>query len=132
MVTRIARCFAVSLVAATTLGVATLHGKELPAPTKAVLDKLKLDPVILESIDEELNVPAEWRNKAGKERTLKVLGSWNLAQFRALAAPFRARYPEVEVSFARGGRYDRSIKPLIAIKSGRHQPRSRSKMGRKW
>ena len=119
MVTRIARCLAVSLVAATTLGVATLHGKELPAPTKAVLDKLKLDPVILDGIDEELNVPAEWRNKAGKEGTLKVLGSWNSAQFRALAAPFRARYPEVEVSFARGGRYDRSIKPLIAIKSGR-------------
>ncbi|MBT3792990.1 MAG: extracellular solute-binding protein [Rhodospirillales bacterium] len=93
---------------------------QLPAPTQALLEKLKLNPEILSGLDAELVVPKNWLANAKKEKPLKILGAWDPSQFRKLSAPFKLRYPDIPISYARGGRYDRGIKPLLALKSGRY------------
>ena len=98
---------------------AAVQAAELPASTKAALKKLKLDASILKGLDAELAVPDAWRKAAKTEGKLKITASWDAKQFRALSAPFTARYPEVKISYSRAGRYDRGVKTMIALKAGR-------------
>lgn len=91
----------------------------LPEATRAILKKLKLDEAILKGLDEELKSPSNWAERAEKEAPVRILGTWDANQFDELAAPFFARYPKVKVSYGRAGRYDRTIKTLIAFKDGR-------------
>jgi len=93
---------------------------DLPEATKAALKQLKLDASILQGLDEELKTPAAWREKAKSEGKLDVFGAWDPPQFRKIAASFRARFPEVTLSYVRGGRYDRGVKTLLALKQGRY------------
>ncbi|MFT5540243.1 MAG: iron(III) transport system substrate-binding protein [Alphaproteobacteria bacterium] len=92
---------------------------DLPAATKAALKQLKLDASILSGLDEELKTPADWRVKAKKEGALDIIGAWDPPQFRKIAAPFKARFPEVKISYVRGGLYDRGVKTLLALRQGR-------------
>jgi iron(III) transport system substrate-binding protein len=92
---------------------------DIPAATKVLLAKLKLEPGILKGIDAELDVPAQWHKSAAKEGGFKITGSWDPGQFRALTAPFRERYPNIKINYARGGLHDRGMKPLMALKAGR-------------
>ena len=108
-----------SLLAAAFLVIPAMAADDLPDATKKILAKLKLKPDIMAGIDKELKVPALWRSKAKAEDAVKILASWDPAQFKALSAPFRDRFPEVKISYVRGGRYDRGVKPLMALKSGR-------------
>ncbi len=92
---------------------------ELPEATRAMLKKLKFDASILKGLEKELKTPASWAKNATKEAPVRILGTWDANQFDELAAPFYARYPKVKVNYARAGRYDRTIKTLIAFKDGR-------------
>jgi iron(III) transport system substrate-binding protein len=96
-----------------------VEAAELPASTKAILAKLKVEPGILKGIDAELKVPAKWLKQAAKEGSFKITGSWDPSQFRALTAPFRERYPNIKINYSRGGLHDRGMKPLMALKAGR-------------
>lgn len=93
---------------------------ELPAATRAALKELKLGAEILAGLDAELEVPAQWREKAKAEGKLDIFGAWDPPQFRKLSAAFRERFPEVQLSYVRGGRYDRGVKTLLALKQGRY------------
>lgn len=48
---------------------------ELPASTKKMIAELKLDPKIFDGTEDEYVVPAEWREGAKKEGTLRVVGT---------------------------------------------------------
>lgn len=92
---------------------------ELPASTKKMIAELKLDPKIFDGTEDEYVVPAEWREGAKKEGTLRVVGTWERDQVAKVIAPFRERYPGIKVDFTFGNRETRSIKPLMSYKAGR-------------
>ncbi|MFM2130016.1 MAG: hypothetical protein RL477_1562 [Pseudomonadota bacterium] len=104
----------------------------LPAETLAILKSLKLGPDVLAGMDEEAKVPAEWLARARAEGTVNIIGSWDLPQFQKLAAPFRARYPDVKVSYVRGGLQDRGVKQVIAYKQGRYISDVLISLGGEW
>ena len=99
--------------------VSSAHAGELPKATKQILKKLKFEPSILKGLDGELKVPPGWVKGAKKEGTLKIIASWDPAQFRKLSAPFKERYPFVNIRYSRAGFNARVIKSLIAWKQGR-------------
>jgi iron(III) transport system substrate-binding protein len=96
------------------------HADSLPAATQEILKKLKLDPSILAGLDAELNVPKEWIANARKEGKLRVLSTLEPGEARALMAPFKERYPFLQVDFSEASREDRSVKTLVAYRAGRY------------
>jgi iron(III) transport system substrate-binding protein len=102
-------------------GLPAAHAAEpLPAETKAILQALKLGEDVVAGMDEEARVPPDWLAKAKAEGAVNIIGSWDPPQFQKLAAPFRARYPDVKVSYVRGGLHDRGVKQVLAYKQGRY------------
>ncbi|HTI88406.1 MAG TPA: hypothetical protein VL966_17530, partial [Alphaproteobacteria bacterium] len=93
---------------------------DLPAATQAALKQVKLEPSIMAGLDDELNVPKEWIDKAKAEGAAKVLGTWDPAEFQKMEPVFRARYPGVNITYARSSRYDRAITTLMAMNDGRY------------
>jgi len=97
-----------------------LPAAELPAASKKMLADLKFDPKFLDGMDEEYDVPAEWREAAKKEGPLRISGTWEPEQVDKILAPFKERYPEVKFDFDFGNRETRSVRPLVAFKQGRY------------
>jgi iron(III) transport system substrate-binding protein len=93
---------------------------DLPDATRTILSDLKLNESILAGLDRELTVPDGWVEGAKKEGAFRITGSWDPSQFRAMTAPFVARYPFVKPSYTRGSFNDRAIMPLMAFKEGRY------------
>jgi iron(III) transport system substrate-binding protein len=93
---------------------------DLPDATRTILSDLKLNESILAGLDRELTVPDGWVEGAKKEGAFRITGSWDPSQFRAMTAPFVARYPFVKPSYTRGSFNDRAIRPLMAFKEGRY------------
>ena len=52
------------------------------------------------------------------EGALTIIGSWDFSQFAKLSAPFKARFPDIKLSYVRGGLYDRGVKTMVALKHG--------------
>jgi len=93
---------------------------DLPDATRTILSDLKLNASILAGLDRELTVPDGWIAGAKKEGAFRITGSWDPSQFRAMTAPFVARYPFIKPSYTRGSFNDRAIRPLMAFKEGRY------------
>jgi iron(III) transport system substrate-binding protein len=91
----------------------------LPDATQKALSKLKLDPSVMDGVDDELHVPQAWLDAAKAEKRVVILGTWYNNQFRAMTAPFRARYPGVTLDFRRTGTAERGMKVLVALEEGR-------------
>jgi iron(III) transport system substrate-binding protein len=100
-------------------GVAATLAADLPDPTRKFLQQLKFDESTLAGLDKELEMPAAWLEGARNEGAVAILGTWDANQFEEMVLPFRARYPFVKMDYARAGRYDRTIKTLVAAKDGR-------------
>jgi iron(III) transport system substrate-binding protein len=96
------------------------HGLAAPLPksTQEMLKRLKLNPSILADIDRELEVPREWVERARKEGKLRFMSTEEPQPGKVMLAPFRERYPFIEVELIQSTRPDR-IKTLVAYKSGR-------------
>jgi iron(III) transport system substrate-binding protein len=92
---------------------------DLPKSTQEMLKKLKLDASVLKDLDQALKVPKAMLDAAKKEGQVRIGATHDPRQFRDFIRPFKERYPGVEVNYARANRYDRVIKPLIAMKSGK-------------
>ena len=102
------------------LPVQWVFAASLPKATQKVLNELKLDPSILGDIDRELQVPSDWLKGAKKEGKLSIRSSpWTPQEQKDLFAPFRERYPFIKIDFSGTNQQDRTIKTLIAYKSGR-------------
>lgn len=115
------RCFAAAVgsVAVGAMIITSVQGAELPEPTKKMLTRLKMDATILDGIDKELKVPADWIAGAKKEGKLRYLGLFSRDEWPIFIAPFKARYPYIDVEHTRTGRIGRVDKPLIAFREGR-------------
>ncbi|HTI86142.1 MAG TPA: extracellular solute-binding protein [Alphaproteobacteria bacterium] len=93
---------------------------DIPEPTRKILADLKLDEAILNGLDNELAVPKDWLDGAKREGNVRLTGSWDADEFKALSAPFLARYPQIKVSYTRGSFNARALRPLIAFQEGRY------------
>lgn len=91
----------------------------LPKATEEILRKLKLDPAILANVENELQVPKEWIDRARKEGKVRLLVTLEPSQLATLLSPFKERYPFIAVETAEASREDRAVKILFAYKSGR-------------
>lgn len=109
----------VSALALTLLMSAGAGAADLPKATQKALADLKLDASILDGLDAELNVPQAWLDDAPKEEGVVILGTWNDREFRAMTAPFRERYPSVNLRYNRAGTAARGMKVLLALNEGR-------------
>ncbi len=93
---------------------------ELPKATEALLQSLKLQPSILQGLDEELNVPAAWVEAAKKEGAVKIYTTMRPREWAKMHAILKERYPYItfehdEVNTAQR----RYIRPLTAFREGR-------------
>jgi iron(III) transport system substrate-binding protein len=96
------------------------YSAPLPKATQELLKKFKLDPSVLADIDKELEVPKDWLEKAKKEGKM----SWRSTpatpdDLKLLFGPFKERYPFIEIEFSGTNQEDRSVKTLVAYKSGK-------------
>jgi iron(III) transport system substrate-binding protein len=91
---------------------------ELPAATKAILKEIKMPETMLDGIDEELAVPADWLEKANKEGKVIVSSSWDNPQFVKIVKPFQERYPKIKLELLEGSFNTRVIKTLVSWKLG--------------
>ncbi|NIO09107.1 MAG: extracellular solute-binding protein [Deltaproteobacteria bacterium] len=93
----------------------------LPKSTQKMLKEYKLNPSVLADLDKQLNVPKEWIEKAKQEKKLKVRGSPATSkELRALFTPFNERYSFIEVDYTGANRQGRTIKTLMAYRTGRY------------
>ena len=93
----------------------------LPKSTQKVLKGLKLDPSILKGVDQELQVPPSWTEGAKKEGKLMVRSTpITPKELKLFLAPFKERYPFIDVDYFGANRRSRTIKTLEAYKGGRY------------
>lgn len=111
------RCVAAFAVSATVA--APIAAQDLPKATQEILAQLKKKPAVLDGLDQELAVPADWIAKAKQEAKLRVYGTWDVAEYNAYSKPFRERYPFIDIAYTRASRQERSMRPLIALREGR-------------
>ncbi len=97
-----------------------LQAAEMPVSARVVVKDLKIGADVLAGWEAEHAVPQAWLDSAKKSGKLKIIGTWNAKEFRAMAKPFRERYPFLDINYVRGSSNTRTQKPLIAFKQGRH------------
>jgi iron(III) transport system substrate-binding protein len=111
-----------AIVAVTALMFATVQAAvaaDLPKATQKALANLKLSPSTLDGLDQELAVPKAWLDGAAKEKEVLISGTWNAREFVAMTAPFKERYPFVELKYDRSGTSGRGQRVLVALGEGR-------------
>ena len=92
---------------------------DLPKATQKALTDLGLGSALMDGLDAELNVPAAWIEGAKKEKEVIVSGTWEPREFRDMTAPFRERYPFINVHYERAGTTGRGMQVLLALSEGR-------------
>jgi ABC-type Fe3+ transport system substrate-binding protein len=110
---------AVMTLAATLALGAGADAADLPKTTQKVLTELKVDPALMNGLDEELKLPQAWLDNAAKEAEVIVLGTWPDKQFRVMTEPFAERYPFIKLKYDRGAGQSRGMKVVIALAEGR-------------
>ena len=106
---------------------------DLPKSTRDMLAALKMDASILAGLHQKLKMPEAWIAGAKREGKVRYIGNFTNREWPAFIAPFKARYPFVQISHQRTSRVGRVDKPLIAFKQGRPQAfgrRTRWRMSR--
>lgn len=100
-------------------GVAPVRAADLPQATSQYLEDLKLDPHVLDGIDDELKVPQAWIDGARKEGKLIVSADWSSEEFPVLVKPFTERYPFIEPENSYASYGNRAIAVLLAYRQHR-------------
>ena len=60
-----------------------------------------------------------WIEAAKQEKDVIVSGTWEPREFRDMTAPFRERYPFVNLRYERAGTTGRGMQVLVALNEGR-------------
>lgn len=60
-----------------------------------------------------------WVEKAKTEPVLTFGANWRARPFKKMNKVFAERYPYIKIKYTRLGRYDRVLKPLVALSQGR-------------
>lgn len=92
---------------------------DLPKATQKAMADLKLDAALLNGLDAELDVPKAWLDGAKEEKEVIISGTWEPREFREMTAPFRERYPFVNLRYERAGTSGRGMQVLVALNEGR-------------
>jgi iron(III) transport system substrate-binding protein len=92
---------------------------DLPKATQKTLADLKLEPALLDGLDAELDVPKAWLDGAKQEKEVIISGTWEPREFREMTAPFRERYPFVNLRYERASTAGRGMQVLVALNEGR-------------
>ena len=92
---------------------------DLPKATQKAMADLKLDPALLNGLDAELNVPKAWLDGAKEEKEVIISGTWEPREFQQMTAPFRERYPFINLRYERAGTSGRGMQVLVALNEGR-------------
>ncbi len=106
------------LVLAAGLAAAPLMAATLTDADKAMLATKKLDPAILDGLDQELAVPQAWIDGARKEGTVRARQSESERPMEKLVKVFEARYPFLKVEYVTARGRELLIAPLLAYKNG--------------
>lgn len=109
----------VLLVAGLVAAAPPARAADLPEATSQYLKDLKLDPKLLDGIDDELKVPQAWIDGAKKEGHLIVSADWSSEEFPVLIKPFMERYPFIEPESSYASYGNRAIAVLIAYRQKR-------------
>lgn len=112
------RVFILSLATALALA-KPAPAADLPQSTRAFLEQMKQAPTLLGDIDAALAVSPALLAAAKKETGIRVGGTWDPRQFRDIVKPFEERYPFVKLTYLRASRFQRAVRPLIALQEGR-------------
>lgn len=91
-----------------------------PKDNAKFLKQLKLPADFLKGSEADHKVPAKWLEAARKEGEVKITGTWDPKQFRNFTTPFKERFPFIKLTYLRGTKFDRGLKPLLAFKQGRY------------
>jgi iron(III) transport system substrate-binding protein len=97
----------------------TASAADLPKATQKTLADLKLEPALLDGLDAELDVPKAWLDGARQEKEVIISGTWEPREFREMTAPFRERYPFVNLRYERASTAGRGMQVLVALNEGR-------------
>lgn len=100
------------------LGAVNSTAQTMTPETKKMLEALNLKPDILAGLDEDLAVPQAWIDGAKKEGVVRVRLTMTEQRFAKVAKVFKARYPDIDVSYTRGVGRARATGPLLAYKRG--------------
>lgn len=110
----------VGLACSLALGINFAAGAaELPKATQKAMTDLGLDSALLDGLDAELAVPQAWIEGAKQEKEVIVSGTWEPREFRDMTAPFRERYPFINIRYERAGTAGRGMQVLVALNEGR-------------
>ena len=119
----LAGAFAFAVTVVLSIGILCVAGDaraaDLPKATQKALADLKLDASVLDGLDAELNVPQAWLDGAKQEKEVIVVGTWEAKEFSTMTAPFKERYPFVNLRYNRGGTTQRTMQVLVALAEGR-------------
>jgi iron(III) transport system substrate-binding protein len=114
------RLLSITTALAAVLGLSFAAGAaELPKTVQKAMTDLKLESKLLDGLDAELNVPAAWLDGAKQEKEVVVSGTWEPKEFQDMTAPFRERYPFLNVRYERAGTTGRGMQVLVALGEGR-------------
>jgi iron(III) transport system substrate-binding protein len=116
---RIRACVACVVSSVLFLSFIPAQADELPPTTRAFLDRIGQQPSLLKDIEAALAVSPALIEAARKEQGIRIGGTWDAKQFREIAKPFEERYPFVKLTYLRGSRFQRTVRPLIALQEGR-------------
>jgi ABC-type Fe3+ transport system substrate-binding protein len=92
---------------------------DLPKATQKAMTDLGLDSALLNGLDAELAVPQARLDGARQEKDVIVSGTWEPREFRDMTAPFRERYPFINLRYERAGTAGRGMQVLVALNEGR-------------
>jgi ABC-type Fe3+ transport system substrate-binding protein len=102
------------------LSLGPAYAASLPNATQEMLKKLNLSPALLGDMDKQLEVPKDWIEKAKKEGKVRWRATPTApSELKILFNVFKERYPFLEAEFSGTNQEDRSVKTLVAYKSGR-------------
>lgn len=107
------------LLAAGLLATGAPAAADMPPSARKIVADLKVSPAVLQGWEAEQVVPEAWLANAKKTGQLRIIGTWTAGEFRNMAAPFRERYPFLDINYVRGSSDTRTQAPLIAFKQGR-------------
>jgi iron(III) transport system substrate-binding protein len=114
------RLLSTTTTLATLLGLSFAAGAaELPKTLQKAMTDLKLESKLLDGLDAELNVPAAWIEGAKQEKEVIVSGTWEPKEFQDMTAPFKERYPFLNLRYERAGTTGRGMQVLVALGEGR-------------
>jgi ABC-type Fe3+ transport system substrate-binding protein len=116
---RIFACAAFVVSGVLVLSSAPARADDLPPTTRKFLAQIGQQPSLLKEIDAALAVSPALIDAARKEQGIRIGGTWDPKQFREMAKPFEERYPFVKLTYLRASRFQRTVKPLIALQEGR-------------